>query len=139
LGDDLEEHRRHATALVFGGRHEQHDALAGELRGERLAAEAFVGQQVMRSRPGFQQVYSDFALVERGGHDAPGTDDPAGQVGLDGQPETVEPLGVRGLAAEPGGLWGSKTGYRWLTCEYASRGGRWAGRIAGLWRYGCCI
>ena len=29
-------------------------------------------------------------------------------------------------------LRGAKTGHRWLTCEYASRGGRWAGRIAGL-------
>jgi hypothetical protein len=28
-------------------------------------------------------------------------------------------------------LWGSKTGHRWLACEYACRDGRWAGRIAG--------
>jgi hypothetical protein len=27
---------------------------------------------------------------------------------------------------------GAKTGYRWLTCEYSCRDGRWAGKIAGL-------
>ena len=59
-------------------------------------------QQITRGRPGFQQVQCDLALVHRGGHDAPGPHDPAAQVGLDRQPEAVEPLGVRGVAAEPG-------------------------------------
>ncbi|HBW18469.1 MAG: hypothetical protein ACLPN6_19430 [Streptosporangiaceae bacterium] len=35
--------------------------------------------------------------------DAPGPDDPAARVRPDGQPEPVEPFGVRGVAAEPGG------------------------------------
>ena len=29
-------------------------------------------------------------------------------------------------------VWGSITGHRQLTCEYARRGDRWTGRISGL-------
>jgi hypothetical protein len=50
-----------------------------------------------------EQIAGDLALVDRGGHDAPGPDDPRAEVGLDGQPEAGEPFGVRGVAAEPGG------------------------------------
>ena len=67
------------------------------------AVEALVREQVTRGGPGFQQVLGDVALADRGGHDGPGADDPAAQVGLDGEPEAVEPLGVGGVAAEPGG------------------------------------
>jgi hypothetical protein len=52
---------------------------------------------------GFQQVYGDLALVDCGGHDAPGPHDPAAKVRLDRQPEAVEPFSVRGVTAEPGG------------------------------------
>jgi hypothetical protein len=54
-------------------------------------------------RPGFQQVDRDVALADGGGHDGPGPHDSAAQVGPDRQAEAVEPLGVRGVAAEPGG------------------------------------
>ena len=67
------------------------------------AVEALIAQQVTGRRPGLEQVGGDLALVDRGGHDAPGADDPGAEVGLDGQPEAVEPFGVRGVAAEPGG------------------------------------
>jgi hypothetical protein len=38
-----------------------------------------------------------------GGHDGPVADNPAAQVRFHGQAEAVEPLGVGGVAAEPGG------------------------------------
>ncbi len=60
------------------------------------------GEQVARWRPGLQQVRGDVPLVHGSGDDAPGPDDAGAEVGLDRQPEPVEPLGVRGVAAEPG-------------------------------------
>ncbi len=103
LGDDLPQDGGHAGALVFGGR-DQHGGAAGGLGGsERLAVEALIAQQVTGRRPGVQQVFGDLALVDRGGHDVPGPDDPRAELGLDGQPEAVEPFGVRGVTAEPGG------------------------------------
>ena len=62
LCDDFQQDGRHAGALGPGGRDEYGDAAGGQPGGERLAVEAFVRQQVRRSRPGFQQVYGDLAL-----------------------------------------------------------------------------
>jgi hypothetical protein len=47
-------------------------------------------------------VFGNLALADRGGHDAPGPHDAAAQVGPGRQAEAVEPIGVRGIAAEPG-------------------------------------
>jgi hypothetical protein len=49
-----------------------------------------------------EQVFGHVALVDGGGHDAPGPDDPAAQVGPDRHPEAMEPFAVRGVAAEAG-------------------------------------
>jgi hypothetical protein len=103
LGDDRPQDRRHGVALALGGREEDGGA-AGCLAGrERRAGESLVQQQVTRRRRGGQQVIGHVALVDGRGHDTPGPDDPAAQVCPDGQPEAVEPFGVRGVAAEPGG------------------------------------
>src|SRR5260370_1327030 len=77
LGDDLLEDGRHLLALVFAGRDEHGSAAGGLLRGERLAVEPLIREQVTRRRPGFQQVGGDLALVHRRTHDAPGAHDPA--------------------------------------------------------------
>jgi hypothetical protein len=71
-------------------------------RADGVAAEAPVRQQVTRGWAGLQQVRRDVALADGGGHDGPGADDAAAQVGLHRQPEAVEPLGVGGVAAELG-------------------------------------
>src|SRR6266498_3581264 len=102
FSDDLLQDRWHAAALVFGGRDQHSGAPAGLGGDECLAVESLVCEQVSRRRPGLQQVAGDVALVDRGGHDAPGPNDPAAEVGLDGQPEAVEPLGMRAVAAEAG-------------------------------------
>src|SRR6266568_2276836 len=102
LGDDLLQDRRHAPPLILRGRDEHGGAAGGLLRGECGAVEPLVREQVTRRRPGLQQVCGDLALVDRGGHDAPCADDAAAKVGLDREPEPVEPFGVRGVAAEPG-------------------------------------
>jgi len=90
------------VALALGGRYEHGGAAGGLACGEGLAGESLVQQQVAWRRPGLQQVAADVALVDGGGHDAPGPDDAGAQVRLDGQPEAVEPFGVGGVAAEPG-------------------------------------
>ena len=90
------------VALSFGGRQEHGGAAAGLGGGEGGAVEPFAHQQVKWWRPGFQQLVADVTLVHGSGDDAPGPDDAAAQVRLDGQPEAVEPFGVRGVAAEPG-------------------------------------
>src|SRR5258708_14370102 len=102
-GDNLLQDGGHLLAVTFGGRDQDGGAAGGLLRGERLAVEPLVREQVARRWPGFQQVLRDVALAGRGGHDAPGPHDAAAQVGLDRQPEPVEPFGVRGVTAEPGG------------------------------------
>jgi len=51
-----QQHRRHACALVLGGRDEHRSTLGGQLSGECFAVEALVCQQVTRDWPGFQQV-----------------------------------------------------------------------------------
>ena len=110
LGDDRQQDGRHGGPLVLGGRDEQGGAAGGQPGGEGPAVEALVRQQVAGPGPGFEQVFGDLAFIDRGGHDAPGADDPAAQVRLDGQPEAVEPFGVRGVAAEPGGQVVARTG-----------------------------
>jgi hypothetical protein len=79
LGDDLLQDGGHADALVPGGRDEHRGAAGGLSGGECLAVEALVAQQVAGRRPGLEQVFGDLALVDRGGHDAPGAHDPAAQ------------------------------------------------------------
>jgi len=102
LGDDPLKDWRHAGALVLGGRAQHRGAAGGLFHGERLAVEALVAQQVTWRSPGLRQAGGHVALVHCGGHDGPGPDDPRAEVGLDGQPEAVEPFCVRGVAAEPG-------------------------------------
>src|SRR5215469_4457146 len=102
LGDDLQQGGWHAGALVFGGWQKYRGAAGLLFSGERLPGEALVHQQVSRWRPGVEQVRGDVALVDGGGHDAPGPHDAAAEVGLDREPEPVEPFGVRAVAAEPG-------------------------------------
>jgi len=81
VGDDLEQEGGHAGALVLGGRDQDRGA-AGGLGGSKCGAvETLIAQQVTRRRPGGEQVAGDLALVDRGGHDAPGADDPRAQVG----------------------------------------------------------
>lgn len=63
----------------------------------------FVREQVAWGRADFQQVPGDVALADDRRDDGPGADDAAAQVGLHGEAEAVEPLGVGGVAAEPGG------------------------------------
>jgi hypothetical protein len=81
---------------------------ASERRRQSAAAKARPLKPLSASRSrgagaAVQQVFGDVAVADGGGDDAPGADDPAAQVGLDGEPEAVEPLGVGGVAAEPGG------------------------------------
>jgi hypothetical protein len=130
LGDDLQQQGGHRLPPTLGRRGE-HGGAAGRLfGGECLAGESLVCQQVSRWRPGVQEVGGDLALVHGGGHDAPSADDPRAEVGLDGQPEAVEPFGVRGVAAEPGGQVVARPGpvplknrIRQLTCRYPALGG----------------
>jgi len=103
FGDDFQQQGRHGGPLVLAGRDEHGGALGSQLRGEVLAVEALVRQQVTREPAGAEQVDGDLAFVHRGGHDATGAHDPRAEVGLDRQPEAVEPFGVSGVAAEPGG------------------------------------
>ena len=102
FGDDLLQDRGHHGSLAFRGRDQDGGAAGGLPGSECPAAEALVRQQVTRWRTGLQQVRAGLALVYCGGHDAPGPHDAAAQVGPDRQAEPVEPLGVRGVAAESG-------------------------------------
>jgi hypothetical protein len=91
------------AALLLVRRDEDCGAAGALGGGERPPAEALVREQVTRSRAGFQQVTGDVALADGGQDDGPGPDDAAAQVRLGGEAEAVEPLGVGGVAAEPGG------------------------------------
>ena len=77
FGDDLLQDRWHGGALVLAGRHQHGGAAGGLPGGECGAVESLVCQQVTRRRPGLEQVLGDLALVDGGGHDAPGAHDPA--------------------------------------------------------------
>ena len=90
-------------AVLLPRRDEDGGPAGGLGGGERRPAEALVREQVARGGAGFQQVNGYVALADGGRDDGPGADDPAARVGLHGEPEAVEPLGVRGVAAEPGG------------------------------------
>src|SRR5512135_3187865 len=102
FGDDFAQGGGHGGALLPAGRDGDGGAAGGLGGGEGPAAEALVREQVTRGGPGGQQVAGDLAFVHGGGHDGPGPDDAGAQVRFDGEPEAVEPLGVRGVAAEPG-------------------------------------
>src|ERR1017187_4853215 len=101
LGDDLLECRGHGLALVLRRGDDHGGAAGGVLGGVRSPAEALAGQEPWR-RAALGQVGAGLAVVHGGGHDAPGPDDPAARIGLDREAEAAGPLGVRGVAAEPG-------------------------------------
>ena len=83
--------------------------LAGALAEGCLDAVAPPGDDLPLSASGHAgpagsgQLFGDLASVERGGHDAPGADDAAAQLGPDGQPEAAGPWDVRGVTAGPAG------------------------------------
>jgi hypothetical protein len=103
FGDDLQQAGGHGGALFPPGRDEDGSAAGGLGGGEAAPAEALVGEQVTRGRPGFQQVRRGLALVHGRGHDGPGADDAAARVGPGGEAEAAEPLGVGGVTPGPGG------------------------------------
>jgi hypothetical protein len=84
LGDDGRRDGGHAGALVLGGRDEDRGAAGGLSGGECPLGKALTAQQVTEWRLCAGQVAGDLALVDCGGHDTPGPDDPGAEVGLDG-------------------------------------------------------
>jgi hypothetical protein len=80
LGDDLQHDGGCGGVLVPGGRDEDRGA-GGSLDGGKCpTGKALIAQQVTGRRSGLEQAVGDLALVYRGGHGAPGPDDPRAEV-----------------------------------------------------------